>query len=228
MIIFTLYQWTLDDSWLSILLSVFTFLGLLGGLAYPTWRVISRHRNLDVATDYHFFLKFAPLHGIYRAPRFYFFVPLIISTFLKSIFIAAGKNNGLAQVVLFMIVELFNVVLHFALRPYVNKKGDVLNTFLAIVRFVCVGLMIAFLQQLRLGAILRTVIGCVIGVIYSAAVIVLFFNIVVNAVQDVKRAIRTKGRTSEEAYGASSDEKIRRNSEVVGSPTSEMFQTSRT
>ncbi len=51
---------------------------------------------------------------------------------------------------------------------------------LAIVRLVCTGLMIAFVERIAVNAIPRVVIGIVMAVIYSVAIIVVVINLVLH------------------------------------------------
>jgi hypothetical protein len=121
-----------------------------------------------------------PLYAQYRTPRYYFSLPLIVATFLKAIFVAFAKANGEVQVILMVLVELGVMAAHLVLRPYKTRGGDVLASYLAIVRFVCTGLMIAFVETLAVAAIPRVAIGIVIAVLFSIAVVVLFINICIH------------------------------------------------
>lgn len=76
-----------------------------------------------------------------------------------------------------IVVEFGVLAAHFACKPYKTKGGDVLATYLAIVRFVCTALMVAFMETIHLAAIPRVVIGIIIAVLFSVAIIVLFVNI---------------------------------------------------
>jgi len=69
------------------------------------------------------------------------------------------------------------------LKPYKTRKADILAGYLALVRLVCSGLMIAFIPSLEAKAIPRVAIGIVTAVIFSVAVVVMFFNTVWNILQ---------------------------------------------
>lgn len=182
--IFALYQWTLKDSWLSTLLSVLTFLGIWAFVLYPVYRTLRlvRHESPDaLESNLEHLAAHGPLYAQYRTPRYYFFLPLLIAAFVKAVVIAAGHGSGLAQVVVFIIVELATVIAHVLLKPYNTRGGDVFSTYLAIVRLVCTGLMIAFVESIGVAPIPRVAIGAVIAVIFSIAVIVLAINIFLHA-----------------------------------------------
>ena len=69
---------------------------------------------------------------------------------------------------------------YFILRPAKSKGSHVFTTYLAVTRFVCTTLMIAFLQPLQVMPIPRVVIGVVIAVIWSICVLMTIGNIIWN------------------------------------------------
>ena len=87
------------------------------------------------------------------------------------------------QVIVLVLVEGFVFISILILKPYETRKADILAGYLAIVRLVCTSLMIAFLPSLGVKAITRVVIGIVTAVIFSVAVVVMFFNTVWNILQ---------------------------------------------
>ncbi|KAG2150605.1 hypothetical protein DEU56DRAFT_780947 [Suillus clintonianus] len=217
--IFALYQWTLKDSWLSILLSVILLLAVVGFLLYSivfTHRLALRSTPSELYTRPDFLASHGPLYAIYRSERFYATPPLILAIFIKALFIAFSQANGVVQVVAILLVECMVLASLLALRPHKSRGADVLATYLAITRVVCTGLMIAFLESLNLGAIPRVVIGIVIAVIISVAVVVMFINTLLN--MGILRLIPARYRRRRDALpggmdvekGAEIDEKDRR------------------
>ena len=172
-ITFSFFQWTLKDSWLSILLSVILFLPIVGFIGYSAFRAF-RSPDFD-PWSYH-----APLWGQYRSERRRYFIPLLVALVAKSAFIAFGQASGKTQVIVLVILEGLILISIIVLKPYETRKADILAGFLAVVRLVCTGLMIAFLPSLEVKAIIRVVIGCIAAVTFSAAVVVMFFNTIWN------------------------------------------------
>jgi hypothetical protein len=125
----------------------------------------------------------APLWGRYRSERHRYFLPLLVGLLAKSLFIAFGQASGKLQVVVLVILEGLVVISVVVLKPHETRRADTLAGYLAFVRLVCTGLMIAFLPSLGVKAITRVVIGIVIAVIFSIAVMVMFFNTVWNILQ---------------------------------------------
>ncbi|GLB37155.1 putative integral to membrane protein [Lyophyllum shimeji] len=183
-LVFSFYQWTLKDSWLAILLSVIAFLVLLGALLYPTLLVLryARHEGREALyNDAKYLASNGALYAQYRVPRFYFFLPLLVVSFLKAIAIAFIKGSGEVQVILMVILEGLTVVSYLVLRPSRTRGSDIFSTFLAIMRLVCTGLMISFVERLNVAPIPRVVIGLVIAVLFSITVLVTYVNLLINS-----------------------------------------------
>lgn len=182
--VFSFYQWTLKDSWLSLLLSVLAFLVLLVAISYPAFFVLRfGHRQGADALykDREQRVSKGPLYFQYRIPRFYFFILLLVATFLKAILIAFVKGSGEAQIILMVIFEGFTLISYLTLRPHSTRNGDVFSTFLTIIRLVCNGLMIAFVERFNVAPIPRTVIGLVLVAIFSSTVLVTYTNLIINS-----------------------------------------------
>ncbi|KAJ6557200.1 hypothetical protein B0H10DRAFT_2121062 [Mycena sp. CBHHK59/15] len=200
--ILAFYQWSLKDSWLSVLLAVISLLAISALISYPIYLTLRLARRetpdaLETHTDH--LASCGPLYAQYRTPRYYFFLPLLIASFLKAL-------SGLAQVVLFMIVELGLVVAYIWLKPYRTRGGDVISTYLAIVRLVCNGLMIAFAESLGVAPIPRVAVGAVIILIFSIAVIVMAINIVLHA--GVNRLWRRNSSARSPSQGSADESRL--------------------
>jgi hypothetical protein len=173
---FTLYQWTLKDSWLSTLISVITFLVIFGTVGCAATRVLlfGRRSSPWLLTDDLPALR--PLYGQYRILRYYFFALPLIATFIRAILIAAAKNNGTVQIITVVCLELSLLLSHVTLKPGKTRRADVLCVFLAVIRLVTAGLQVAFIVPVALAPIPRVVIGFIVLVLFSIAVVVMFFN----------------------------------------------------
>jgi len=117
-----------------------------------------------------------PLYGQYRIPRYYFFVFPLLSTFLRAVVIAAAKNNGTVQIITVVCIELSLLLSHVVLRPGKTRRADILCVFLSVVRLVTAGLLVAFIVPVALPPIPRVVIGIIVLVLFSIAVVVMFLN----------------------------------------------------
>jgi len=80
-----------------------------------------------------------------------------------------------------MVVEFLTLVYLLFSRPHKDKKGDWLGVFLSFCRLCAFGLLIAFLQELGVGAITRTIIGFVIIVLFGIPTVLLLLGLIWNA-----------------------------------------------
>ena len=184
LITFIFYQWTLKDSWLSVLLSVLAFLAILALVFYPafqTLRVARRESSFSLYAhnELHLYQN-GPLYAQYRPSRYFFFLALLSACILRAIFIAFGQGSGEAQLALMIVVEFSLVAAHFALKPFKTKGGNIFSTYLAITRLACSALMIAFIQKIDVKAIPRVVVGIIIAIVFSVSIIVVVLNLVLH------------------------------------------------
>ncbi|KZT11047.1 TRP-domain-containing protein [Laetiporus sulphureus 93-53] len=181
---FIFYQWTLHDSWLSVLLSVITLVIMMALVLPPIYfvirpylpRVLARTTTATVPTSH----SLAPLTAPFRSERVWYVGALLIAIIVKAMVTAFGHAHGLAQAIVLLILDVLFFVSLIVFKPYRTRGADVLQGFLATVRMVCSGLLIAFAQTLSVSAIPRVAIGVVIAVIFAIAVIIMFLNILVN------------------------------------------------
>lgn len=203
-LIFAFYQWTVKDSWLSVFISVITFLAITGYIGYSSFRTIqqarrSRSEVYDFDANHDHVAPLAFLYDHYRSPRYYFFALFPVACLLKAVFIAAARSNGLAQVILLLIVEVFTLAALLVLRPHKTRGADVIQTFLAIVRVVCTGVLLAFVERLNVAPIIRTAIGAVIAVIFSVAILVMIINLTIHTIKPLIRGRKSLSRSSTES-----------------------------
>ncbi|KAI0917088.1 hypothetical protein AcW1_007625 [Taiwanofungus camphoratus] len=183
-LVFAFYQWTLDDSWLSILLSVLLLVIVLALVLPPVYLVLrpylphflSRISRSDSTT----YPSLVPLTAPFRPERVYYVVPIAVAMLTKALVVAFASTHGLVQAIIFVVIEGLLFIAMVALKPHRTRHADILQGYLAITRVVTSGLLIAFAESLALPAIPRVVVGCIIGVLFSIAVIVMFLNTLVD------------------------------------------------
>ena len=178
---FAFYQWTLGDSWLSVLLSVLLLLAVFASVSLPLAHILRQTRSpkeLLMASPSD---TLTPFTTIFRPQHTYHYHLYFIITLLKAIFIAFVQSSGLVQASLILATEAIFLVILAGTKPHRTRGADVLSIYLAVTRVVCAGLPIAFVQSIGLAAIPRVVIGIVSAVIFSVAVVIMVINVVINA-----------------------------------------------
>lgn len=183
--IFAFYQWTLGDSWLADLLAVFLFLYVLLAVGIPILFIfrpalLSRYLRTREVEDPIQSPSLMPFTSPLRLERFYFIVALAVAILVKTLVVAFGEKHGMVQAIIILITEFLLFGVFLVLKPYRTRGADFLWGTLAVVRIVCTGLTIAFGISIGLDAIPRVAIGIVAAVIWSLAVVLMFFNVLVN------------------------------------------------
>ncbi|KAI4528653.1 TRP-domain-containing protein [Schizophyllum commune Loenen D] len=184
-LIFAFNQWTLKDSWLSILLSVILLLIVLAGVCFTvfsTLRIAKHSRPSALYSTPQHAQSLGPLYTPYREPRFYFFFIVLSIIVIKAIFIAFAHASGPAQIGALLGVEIIYFVALCALKPHPTRGSDVLAGYLSVSRIVGTGLLIAFVESMNVAAIPRVVIGIIIALIFSVATVVMAINIFLHAI----------------------------------------------
>jgi len=225
LVTFTLYQWTLKDSWLSTLISVITFLAIVGIVGGAVSRVLlfGRRSSLWLLADD--LPAYEPLYGQYRIQRYYFFALPLIAMVIRALLIASAKNNGTAQIVIVVCIELALLLSHVVLKPGKTRRADILCVFLSVIRLVAAGLLVAFIVPVALPPIPRVVIGIIVLVLFSIAVVVMFFNTLWNLglrrLQSHQRfaALRSRGSSPQGSLEGMTEKDVEKgNSNVMSRP----------
>ncbi|PIL34264.1 hypothetical protein GSI_03975 [Ganoderma sinense ZZ0214-1] len=180
-LVFTFYQWTLKDSWLSVLLSVLLLVAL-ATILLPAAFSATRTSFLKGERDGPNTPEWVtPLTAPYRPSRVYYILPLILVMVVKALVTAFARAHGTAQIIIFVLLESFLFLSIIAVKPHPTRGADVLACYLCVTRLVCNGLMIAFAESLAVKPIPRVAIGAIVAVIFSVAVVVMFLNTLINA-----------------------------------------------
>ena len=160
-------------------------------VGYPTFQTLRAARRESSSSLYahnksHLFRN-GPLYAQYRPTRYFFFLTFLTAYFIRAILIGFAQASGDAQLALMIVLEFSLVAAHLVLKPFNTKGGNIFSTYLAISRFVCTALMIAFIKSLNVEAIPRVVIGIIIAVISSVSVIVVVLNLLLHTVGGLLR-----------------------------------------
>jgi hypothetical protein len=180
---FAFYQWTLHDSWASVLLSVLFLFVVLAAVAIPSFLAIrtARREGPDALHAHSSqLIAHGPLHAAYRPSRWYTSLVFVALLLLRSIFIAFAKSNAMVQVVLLLATEALFFVALCVLKPHPTRGADVFAGYLSLTRVVATGLLVAFVPALGVRPIPRVAIGLVVILLYAVATIVTFVNVTIH------------------------------------------------
>jgi hypothetical protein len=185
-ILLALFQWTLHDSWLCTFISVVIFLGALSALGYPTYLIVRQVLTEGPTSLSKDSVKRSPqgaLLGPFLDARYYFFTVTILTPIIRAAFVSLARFDGFIQVVGLVTLELLYLLLLLFLRPGHNRRADVFDVTIAIIRLICTAALLPFVKEkIDVEAIPRTAIGIGIAAILSVGVLLLFFNMLVHIV----------------------------------------------
>ncbi len=111
---------------------------------------------------------------------------------MRGIIVGFADSNGLAQVILLLILELALLNATVFLKPHETRGGDVLAVTLAVARVIAAGMLFAFVPKFEVKPIPRVAIGIITAVLFSIMVILMFVNVLVNL--GLKKAWRERLR----------------------------------
>jgi hypothetical protein len=186
--LFAFFQFRIRDSALAIFWGVFAIVLTFFPLLLVFIFTIIRHRRRSstspgvsfLYTSYNWFHSGGALYRAYRQKFHWFWFIFVLAIIARSGFIAFGPQDGFAQVIGNVVVELIVLVALLACRPHKDRKGDWLAPFLSFCRLAAFGLLIAFLPRVGVRAIPRTIIGFVIIVLFGIPAVLLFFGLLFN------------------------------------------------
>ncbi|SCV69687.1 BQ2448_1081 [Microbotryum intermedium] len=212
--LFTFFQWKLgaSDSWAPIVLSVFTFLTTtvsLVGLAFLCIRNVRRHSadKLLVSGG----AAYATFWNPFKAARWWFFIPLLVASFVEAVFVAGAQNQGWVQSVAMLVIELFILVLMCATLPWTDKSSNAFRILLQILKCLILGALISFNRSIGLNEVVRVIVGAAIIIVDSVIVACLFALLIVDFVWiliKVGREVRNRRRRRNHGSNKGEVEKV--------------------
>lgn len=173
------------------------FISFVGYIAWTSYRLISTHRRPNAVDRLRpqSFYALSPYTEQHRSGRWLqTFGIVVVGGVWKAIFASFAKASGTAQVVAFLLADLAAFISILVLRPGNTRGADVLEGFIALIRLITTGCLIAFIQTVNVKPIPRVGVGIGMALFESVAIIVLFLNIVWNLVTLTVACIRHRHR----------------------------------
>ncbi|KAG8953502.1 hypothetical protein FRC04_002344 [Tulasnella sp. 424] len=202
--VLALFQWTIGDSWLAVLLSVLTIVTLASCLVYSAYLLVKvyRHHAWSKTTE-PLPYPLSPYTEPWATHRWFttiaFTVPIMI---LKSALTSFAKSSGFVQVIAFIIMDGVALAAIFVFKPGKTRSSDVLEGFIAFIRLVTSCCLVAFVETVKVKPIPRVAVGIVLLVLESVVIIVLFLgvirNVIILVVAGVKRRLDGRGGVIED------------------------------
>ncbi|ODQ54646.1 TRP-domain-containing protein [Saitoella complicata NRRL Y-17804] len=190
MALLCLWELTVRDSAAVVVLAVITFLVMFALLAYAAWHVIRiAKRSIVMHNSPAYILYSDPsqlarwgfLYVQYRATAYWFIVPVLGYSLAKACIIAFGQNNGNAEAVALLVLELMFLVGVCVMRPYMDRATNIFNISIAVVNLINSIFLIIFSDLFYVSGIASGVLGVVFFILNAAFALVLLILVIVAA-----------------------------------------------
>jgi hypothetical protein len=191
MTILCLWEFTQNDSPAIVVLAVFFLLGMIFTLAWGASKVIriarrsvAMHRNpaYILFSDPQALNRWGFLYIQFRASAYYFIVPVLIYTLIKSMFIAFGQRSGIAQAVGLIIVEAIALVGASVLRPWMDKSTNSFNIAICAINFINAIFLLIFTNVFGAPGLVVGVIGVVLFILNAAFALILLLMVIISTI----------------------------------------------
>jgi Transient receptor potential (TRP) ion channel len=154
--LYCLFQFRDGDSWAAAVIAGIT-LGLFTGiLIFFTVRIFylaSKARKLDGGLDELYehepwMRKYGYFYDQFKSRLFWFFVPILILSLVRSVFLVFGAGSGMVQAIGILAAEGIFLFVLFWRRPYDGRGANVVNALIAVVRVLSIVCILIFVQEL--------------------------------------------------------------------------------
>ncbi|KAI9286526.1 hypothetical protein BC943DRAFT_351337 [Umbelopsis sp. AD052] len=167
-------------------------------------------------------LRYGYLYSSYRQVDYLFFLPMLVYTIAKALVLGLASNNGEAQAIANLCIEiLFGIALIFV-RPYPNAKSNFFQCIMSLVRVIGFALLVTCATVFAVDVATKTKLGLALVVLHSATGVLLYILMVLNLIFGIlegrkaknnrKLAPEEKQNTDPDGsiYSARSDEEVPR------------------
>ncbi|KAL6938219.1 Flavin carrier protein 2 [Hanseniaspora osmophila] len=140
-----IWEFTQQDSVACMVDSAVILLIILCLMVYGTTRVVIKglqsskiYKNPAYLLygDSEFLNKYGFLYVQFKATAYWWLVPLISYSLLRSLFVAALQTKGKAQSLIVFIIELFYFVGLCVFRPYMDKRTNIFNISIHLINLL--------------------------------------------------------------------------------------------
>ncbi|KAJ8131148.1 hypothetical protein O1611_g2478 [Lasiodiplodia mahajangana] len=187
--ILSLWEFTQRDSAAEVLLAVFFLLYVNIGLFWGSYKLIRiAHRSVALHRNPAYILfsdpqtlnKWGFLYIQFRASAYYFIVPVLGYTILKSFFIAFAQNAGTVQAIALLLIEAGALIGASVLRPWMDKKINSFNIAICAVNFINAIFLLIFTKVFDQPDIVTGVVGVVLWILNAATTLILLLVLIIS------------------------------------------------
>ena len=194
MCILCLWEFTRKDSPAEILLAVIMLVSMTFSLGWASQKVIrlakrsvTMHKNpaYILYSDPTCLNKWGFLYVQYRATAYYFVVPVLGFIFVKAMFIGLSQPAAVVQAIAFVIIHAAMLVGVSVLRPWMDKKTNVLNIIITSINFLNAIFLLVFSNVFNQPGIVTGVMGVIFFVYNAVFALVLLLLVLIASIYAV-------------------------------------------
>jgi len=188
--LYCIYQFTNGDSWAAKTLAGVTlalFTGVLLGFTYKIYSKAREYKRIEGDSKGLFekkevWIRYSLFYESYKRSYWWIFVPVIVYMFARGCVIAGLNGNGLYQVSAQLCVEGLMLIFLLWTRPFERKSAQWINITIQVVRFLSVGCVLVFVEELNISQTTKTITGVILIVVQCCLTGILAILIAVNAI----------------------------------------------
>ncbi|KAI8959248.1 TRP-domain-containing protein [Daldinia sp. FL1419] len=186
--ILCLWEFTQNDSPALMVMAVFFLIAVNGVLAWAAYKVVRiAHRSVALHRNPAYILfsdpqtlnKWGFLYIQFRASAYYFIIPVLGYTVVKSVFIAFAQNSGIAQAIAFLIIEAAALIASAVLRPWMDKKTNSFNIAIAVVNFINAIFLLIFTKVFDQPGLVTGIVGVIFWILNAVCTLVLLLMLII-------------------------------------------------
>lgn len=184
----TIWEFTQVDSPAIVVDAIVILAIFLGLLCYGTVRVLLKgtesirlYKNPAYLLygDTSFLNRYGFLYAQFKADKFWWLLPLLVYSFLRSLFVAVLQEQGKAQAMIIFIVELFYFAALCYIKPYLDKLTNIFNIAIHAVNLINSLFFLFFSNLFKQPQVVSSVMAVILFVLNAAfALFLLIFTIV--------------------------------------------------
>nr|UJH94585.1 Flc3 [Starmerella bombicola] len=187
-VLFSMWEWTHNDSAAVIVVSVFMFVVCIVILASNIWRVyiIARKSKQETGTpayllyaDPKVLQKYGYLYSMFDVKYYFFGLVYMAYTFVKACFLAFGQDSGQTQALALFIIELFMFIAIAHLKPFLSKAVNGIVITSHVVMTLNAVFFLFFSNLMTQPLIVNGVMGVIFFILNAAFSLVLLLYIII-------------------------------------------------
>lgn len=183
-----IWEFTQQDSPAIMVDAVIILIIVAGLLVFGTTRVMIKGRESSrlyknpaylLFGDAEFLNKYGFLYTQFRADAYWWLLPLLMYSFLRSLLVAVLQEYGKPQAMIIFIIELAYFICLCWIRPYLDKRTNIFNITIHVVTTINSLFFLFFSNLFNQPAVVSSVMAVILFVLNAVfALFLLIFTIV--------------------------------------------------